>query len=251
MKSRGSFSFLVAQALACVPKAQDHRLKPVPRQQNRRTALPDGFTLLEMMLAITILSFILIVIASSFNAVAHSKTHGEDRLNLDREGRATMWEMSNELRGALQTPMAISRVVFVGTGQMRDGMPEDSLTLSTVDGGHRRSITSFGAEQIVAYNLAPNPDHRRWFILTRSQISGLLTSGAGDAAPIVLADNVISLHLRYFNGNAWLESWDSSALPRNQQLPLAVSVDLQLGAANGRVFPFSTQITVPMALTIW
>lgn len=251
MKSRGSFSFLVAQALACVRKARDHRLKPAPHQQNYRAVSCDGFTLLELMLAIAITAIILVVIASSFNAVAHSKIHGEDRLNLDREGRATMWEMSNELRGALQTPMAISRVVFVGSGQMRDGMPEDSLTLSTVDGGHRRSITSFGAEQIVAYNLAPNPDHRRWFILTRSQISGLLTSGAGDAAPIVLADNVISLHLRYFNGNAWSESWDSSALPRNQQLPLAVSIDLQLGAANGRVFPFSTQVMVPMALTIW
>jgi len=210
-----------------------------------------GFTLLEMMIAIAILSIILIVVASSFNAVAHSKTHGEDRLELDREGRATVWALSKEIRGAIQTPMAISRVVFVGSGQMRDGLPEDSLIVSTLNAGHRRSITSMGAEQIVSYTVEPNPDHRGWFILTRSQVSGLSTSGVGDAAPTVLANNVISFHLRYFNGNAWSESWDSSALPRNQQLPLAASIDLQLAGKNGRVFPFSTEVVLPMALPIW
>lgn len=211
----------------------------------------EGFTLLELMIALGILAIIMVVIASSFNAVAHSKTHAEDRLTLNREGRATMWQMSNEIRGAIQTPMAISHVVFVGTGQMRGGLPEDSLTLSSLNAGHRRSITSFGAEELVSYNLAPNPDRRGWFILTRSQMSGLLAGGGSDAAPVVLADNVISLHLRYFNGNAWTESWDSSALPRNQQLPIAVSIDLQLAGNNGRVFPFSTQVVLPMALTIW
>jgi general secretion pathway protein J len=216
----------------------------------RRYRRDDGFTLLEMMLAIAITAIVLAVIASSFNAVAHSKTHAGDRLSIDREGRATIWAMSNEIRGAVQTPMAISRVVFVGTGQMRDGLPEDSLTVSTLDAGHRRSITAFGAEEVVAYSLAPNPDHRGWFILTRAQMSGLMI-GAADPAPVVLANNVISLHLRYFNGNAWSESWDSSALPRNQQIPLAVSIDLQLGATNGRTFPFSTQVVLPMALAIW
>ncbi len=211
-----------------------------------------GFTLLEMMLAITILAIILVMIASSFNAVAHSKVHAEDRLEVDRTGRAILWQISNELRGAIQTPLVPSRVVLIGTGQVRAALPLDAITFSTLDCGHRRAITGFGTEQLIEYTEEPNPSHRGWYILTRSQGSALTsTTGASNGSPVVLADNVISFHLRYFDGNKWSESWESSALPRTQQLPVAVGMDLQLGTSNGKVMNFSTQVTLPMAVMLW
>lgn len=211
-----------------------------------------GFTLLEMMLAITILAIILVMIASSFSAVAHSKVHAEDRLNVDRQGRAIMWQLSNELRGTIQTPLVLARVIMIGTGQVRSGLPLDAITFSTLDSGHRRSITGFGSEQLIEYTETPNPNHRGWWVLTRSQDSALLSSNSiGSGTPIVLADNVISLHIRYFDGNKWSESWESSALPRTQQLPVAIAMDLQLGTENGKVMNFSTQVTLPMAVMLW
>lgn len=211
-----------------------------------------GFTLLEMMIAISILAIILVMIASSFNAVAHSKVHAEDRLAVDRQGRAILWQLSNELRGAIQTPLVPARVILIGTGQVRSGLPLDAVTFSTLDSSHRRAITGFGAEQLIGYTEEPNPNHRGWYVLTRSQGSALLSSGAAAmAAPMVLAGNVISLHIRYFDGNKWSESWESSALPRTQQLPVAISMDLQLGTNGGKVMYFSTQVTIPMAVTLW
>src|SRR5437899_12887727 len=79
--------------------AQWRRLDRAPRhgrsagnRSGSRTMKPSstsrfrsGFTLLEMMLAIGILSMVLVMIAGSFRAVAHSKVHGENRLNTDRE----------------------------------------------------------------------------------------------------------------------------------------------------------------------
>lgn len=211
-----------------------------------------GFTLLEMMLAITILAIILVMIASSFHAVALSKVHAEDRLSVDREGRAILWQLSDELRGAIQTPLVLARVIMIGTGQVRSGLPLDAITFATLDSGHRRSITGFGSEQLVEYTETPNPNHRGWWILTRTQDSALLSStSAGGGTPIVLGDNVISLHIRYFDGNKWSESWESSALPRTQQLPVAIAMDLQLGTENGKVMNFSTQVTLPMAVPLW
>ncbi len=217
----------------------------------RRTS-SSGFTLLEMMLAIGILSVVLAMIAGLFHAVVRSKVHGEDRLSLDREGRAILWQISNELRGAVQTPIAQSKVLFLGIAQTRDLAAVDSLTVSTLDAGHRRAITGFGAEQVVAYTEQANPSHRGWFFLTRSQTSALLTGGAPNAmVPIVVANNLVSLHLRYFDGNTWDESWDYTAVPLGQQLPVAVSIDLALGADNGRVMNFSTQVLLPMAVAVW
>lgn len=209
------------------------------------------------MLAITILAIVLIMIAGSFNAVIHSKVHGEARLEVDREGRAILWELSNEIRGAVQTPSPnpISNVMLIGLGQMRDFVPVDGITVSTLAAGHRRAIVGFDAEQLVSYVVTPNTRVSRklkWNILTRSQRSALLVGNASSSTqPTELADNVVSLHFKYFDGYQWLESWDSTAVPPPGQLPMAVSIDLVLGAGNGRVVNFSTQVLLPMAVQVW
>lgn len=204
------------------------------------------------MLAITILAIVLIMIAGSFSAVIHSKAHGEARLDVDRQGRAIMWELANEIRGAVQTPNPISNVLLVGLGQMRDGVPVDAITVSTLAAGHRRAITGLDAEQLVSYSVRANPRVRGWYILMRNQRSGLLVSNASFAmAPIELADNIVSLHFKYFNGGDWLESWNSTAIPPPAQLPMAVSIDLVLGTGTGRPMNFSTQVVLPMAIPVW
>ncbi len=209
-----------------------------------------GFTLIEMMLAIGVLGIILAMLSSSFSTVAHSKVHAEGRLLVDREGRALLWQISKEVRDAVQTPLAPSHVILLGGGHIGNSGPIDTITLSTLDAGHRRAITGIAPEYIVTYNVVSNPDHRGWYLLQRSQQSGLLLSGAATQS-MVLADNLLSLHLRYFDGQRWSESWDSSSLPPGRQLPVAVAIQIQMAAAGGRVMDFATQVTVPMAIAQW
>jgi hypothetical protein len=143
-------------------------------------------------------------------------------------------------------------VILIGVGQMRNQHPLDSITISTLAAGHRRAITGFGSEQIVTYMTNESGNRRHWATISRTQSSALMTSGPGASSPTtVLADNVVALHIRYFNGNDWLESWDSNKLPRGQQLPVAVGIDLQLGARNGHVMNFSTEVMIPMAVAAW
>ena len=211
---------------------------------------PRGFTLIEMMLAIGVLALILAMLASSFSVVAHSKVHAEGRLMVDREGRALLWQLTKELRNAVQTPYTASNVALFGNGHMNGGVAVDTITLSTFSGGHRRALTGMTAETIVTYNLIANPDQQGWYVLNRSQQSGLLT---GNASPqtTVLANNIVSLHFRYFDGQKWGESWESPSLPRGRQLPVAVAIQIQMAAPGGRVMDFATQVTVPMAIQQW
>ena len=211
---------------------------------------PRGFTLIEMMLAIGVLALILAMLANSFSTIAHSKVHAEGRLLVDREGRALLWQLTKEVSNAVQTPYALSHVALFGNGHMGNGLPIDTITMSTFSAGHRRAITGVTPETIVTYNLTPNPDQRGWYLLQRSQQSGLLTSTVATQS-MVLADNVLSLHIRYFDGLRWGESWDSSSLLRGQQLPVAVAIQIQMAAPGGHVMDFATQVTVPMAITQW
>jgi general secretion pathway protein J len=211
---------------------------------------PRGFTLIEMMLAIGVLAMILTMLASSFSTIAHSKVHAEGRLIVDREGRALLWQLTKELRNAVQTPYTVSNVALYGSGHMGNGAPIDTITLSTFSGGHRKALTGMTPETIVSYNLIANSEQQGWYLLQRSQQSGLLTTG-GSPQTTTLANNILSLHFRYFDGQKWGESWESSSLPQGRQLPVAVAIQIQMAAPGGRVMDFATQVTVPMAIQQW
>jgi prepilin-type N-terminal cleavage/methylation domain-containing protein len=215
-----------------------------------RSAACDGFTLLEMMLAVGVLGLMLAMLAESFHTIAGSKIHGEGRLYADREGRAILWEMSNEIRNSVQTPVSPSHVALLGSGRGSGGAYADSIVVSTLAAGHRRSISGFGPENLVSYNVISNPNHPGWMLLTRMQQSALLSSDVAER-PIVVADNLLSLHLKYFDGNAWRESWNSSQLGPPHQLPIAAAIELKMAAPGGHELDFATQVVIPMAIPQW
>jgi prepilin-type N-terminal cleavage/methylation domain-containing protein len=219
-----------------------------PRILTRRA--PRGFTLIEMMLAIGVLALILAMLASSFSVVAHSKVHAEGRLMVDREGRALLWQLTKELRNAVQTPYTASNVALFGNGHMSSGVPVDTITMSTFSGGHRKALTGMTPETIVTYNLTSNPDQQGWYLLQRSQQSGLLT-GSVSPQTTTLAGNILSMHFRYYDGQRWGESWDSSSLPQGRQLPIAVAIQIKMAAPGGQVMDFATQVTLPMSIQQW
>ncbi len=224
---------------------------------NRTNKAAAGFTLLELMLAIGILSVVLAMLAGSFNVVSHGKIHAESRLEANQTGRAIMWQMGAEIRGAtLAIPGAAAtpRTLLIGTGHMQRGAPLDSLTICTAGAGHRRSAFGFSSEDLVSYSTQSNPAHPGWFLLVRKQQSALLPDQGGpQIQSVVLADNLISLHIRYFNGEIWNESWNSQTVAQSPSaasqipLPQAIEIELQTGARQGPPTHFSTQIALPMA----
>ncbi|MGH7947626.1 MAG: prepilin-type N-terminal cleavage/methylation domain-containing protein [Candidatus Binataceae bacterium] len=214
---------------------------------------PAGFTLIELMLAVGVLAMILAMLAGSFGAVAQSKINGESRMYTNWEGRAVLSRMSNELRGAVQTSPIDSRVMLLGTARKENRVPLDELSISTLSPGGRRSIELMGAEELVTYSAVANPRRRGWFMLQRSQGSALGSTGGGfgGGGSLVIAENLVSIHLRYFDGQTWREEWSSDQYAQGDQLPRAVSIDLNLGASGGRVLNFSTIVNLPMAVSDW
>jgi prepilin-type N-terminal cleavage/methylation domain-containing protein len=209
-----------------------------------------GFTLVELMLAVALMGLIMAMVFGAFFAVIHSKTSGEINMTADEEGRAIIYQMGAELRGAVQTPVFSSAVLFIGEAHSAGGKATDSVTFATLDVFHRRSLIGAGAEEIVTYSLEPNSRASGEFVLARRQRSALLTSaqGAHLTPPVVLSRRVRSLHLRYFDGKRWNESWNSRHMPALQALPLAVSIELELAGPKGSSRWFSTAITPAMAV---
>jgi hypothetical protein len=68
---------------------------------------------------------------------------------------------------------------------------------------------------------------------------------------MVIAENLLALHFRYYDGSRWIESWDSASLPPLRQLPQAIMIDLALAQASGAPLRLSTIVTLPMAFAQW
>jgi prepilin-type N-terminal cleavage/methylation domain-containing protein len=212
-----------------------------------------GFTLIEMMLAVAVLALILVMLAGSFHAVATSKVEAENNIALDSAARVIVAEMAHEIRGAVQTSGILSRVLLVGEAHGRGTQALDSITFSTLNPGHRRSVEDFGTEDTVTYTVVPNPNHSGWFMLMRNQSSSLLDIGTDNHSKqsVLLADNLLLLRIRYFDGSSWTENWNSQTLPPGRQLPNEVAVELTVAGRSGLPFSVATTVTVPMAYLQW
>jgi hypothetical protein len=62
---------------------------------------------------------------------------------------------------------------------------------------------------------------------------------------------LLSIRIRYFDGNTWSESWDSQSLPPGRQLPDEVSIELTMATRSGIPFSLATAVTLPMAYLQW
>ncbi len=202
------------------------------------------------MVAIAIFGLIMVTLAGSFHAIAGGKIQAEDRIAAEQQARSILWQLSNEIRGVVFTPNLPSHVLLIGRGQMQNNVPLDSLIMSTLDPSHRRSLEGFGPEDVVSYTPSADPTRRGQYALTRTQVSGLLLSSGMAPSSAIIANRLLSLHFRYYDGNIWTESWNSQSLPPGRQLPQAISIDLAM-ASNGSPVRLSTVVTLPMAFAQW
>jgi len=225
-----------------------------------------GFTLIEIMIATTILAIIMVTVYGVVARALYAKNHSEDRAELYASGREAVLKIADEIEGALP-PTAGRNIGFVGIpGTER--VPTDSVQFDVVVRRLYGAAETRGGRALVSYSLDPIKDTPNLFALRRQE--QLLTEAApeeevnGDTAdnpdaqpvPVVLAtyiiDQVAGLRFRYLDpltGN-WLDSWDTTVQPPPGQLPVglpgAVEVTLFLADNEGGVHDFGTIVDLPL-----
>ena len=223
-----------------------------------------GFTLLEIMIATTILAIVLVTVYGVVARALYAKNHSEDRADLYASGREAALKIADELEGALP-PIAGRNIGFIGTpGTER--VPMDSVQFDVVVHRLYGATETRGGRALVSYSLDPIPDTPSLFALRRQE--QLLTEAAPDpgtgndpdaapAAPVVYAayvlDQVAGLRFRYLDPltGEWVDSWDTTVQPPPGQppigLPGAVEVTLFLADNEGGVHDFGTIVDLPLS----
>lgn len=222
-----------------------------------------GFTLIEIMIATTILGIIMVTVYGVLARALYAKNHSEERAELYASGREAVLKIADELEGALP-PTAGRNIGFIGTpGTGRT--PTDAVQFDVVVRRLYSVSENRGGRALVSYALDPLQNTRALFALRRQE--QMLTEVPADdmadgtdtlsaPAPVALAayilDQIAGLRFRYLNPQTgeWVDAWDTTVeVPTGQPpvgLPGAVEVTLFLADNQGGVHDFSTIVDLPL-----
>jgi prepilin-type N-terminal cleavage/methylation domain-containing protein len=225
----------------------------VPRKHssigNWKLNIENGFTLIEMILAVGVAAIVLIAVNAAFFTALHLRERTQAAVDeatpvdlalatLRRDLQCVVPPkpggiLSGDFKAGTITSPGISELVavemFTATGALSDNAP-------------------WGEVQRVTYELknpasrsAPGRD------LVRSVTRNLLTPATPDVEDQWLMSGVESIQFGCFDGAQWLDTWDTTgATSANTNLPVAVRVQIQMAGDNGGARPEPIEILVPI-----
>jgi type II secretion system protein J len=198
-----------------------HALNPTRRR--------SGFTLLEMILAIAVTAIVTSALFTTMSGTFKTRRQAEDHL----AGREAARSVIQLVRSDLQcVPPAGGRIsgVFIGEDLSGPGNdPADALTYITANSKYK-SVQDLADLRQVELRLLKTSGEEDYYVLGRMVTGNLLATITPEPELQVLARRVVSLDIQYFDGNDWLDQWDSSerenALPAAVQLVLVTAPEL-------------------------
>jgi type II secretion system protein J len=185
-----------------------------------------AFSMLELILAMAMVAMLAVTLYMSLNVAVRAKETAAAAVEPMRSAVLAADLMRQDLESVLPPPPS-DKVTgngalsgpFIGTA----GSGADTLEFCTLgsDGAMEDHPLAEGARRIelgVRTDVTPN-------VLVRRITRNLLAVTEPEVEEEILCRNVRRFTVRYYDGSAWVDSWDSTAM--GDVLPLAVEMTLE------------------------
>jgi prepilin-type N-terminal cleavage/methylation domain-containing protein len=197
-----------------------------PYLKSDRMRCRRAFTLLELLVAMTLM----VTAAACLYTALYTGFRAQRSAQLAVEPTAmaiNAIELLKQDIGGVLPPTTALAGAFVGTDSAGiKGVEADSLSFFTTHIYPTDDEPTGGLGQIELL-LEEDADSRDGtYCLLRRTTTNLLPLKTADAQEQVLCRGVASLNLRYYDGNDWIDQWDSTADANS--LPRAVEIDIEL-----------------------
>lgn len=225
-----------------------------------------AFTLVELLLAISLLSAVVAVAYSALSGMIRTKIVVEDKRESRQIANSVLTRLSRELQLAYPniprlpprdniTHRFHSSQNLLGERQaLAGGLPGDSITFVALEAGQYMGEREHSAGTVqISYYLTETPDGMRYqehpaYTLVREEIPYIRPFEEAYEQVIVfpIVDRILSLEFRYFDGKnlQWVDSWGAE----NQQgLPDIIEFTLQLLSEEGLVDTYTTSVPLRAA----
>jgi type II secretion system protein J len=212
----------------------------------RTAAHRGGFTLLEMLVAMTLMSVLAGSLYASLSAGFRGRATAERALDPARRAEAALRMVGADLEAAAPPTGLLAGEFLARDGRGDTGEPADVLLF------HAMARDQSGAEppgpvRRVELELAADEATGQPALVRRTTLN-LLAPEEPEPLQEVLCQRVRSFDASFFDGVAWAESWDSAVA--GDVLPLAVEVSLVI-EAEGREdgYPLARTFALPCGRT--
>ena len=221
-----------------------------PLKPPSRLPGPPGLTLVEMLIAITILAAILSLLYTSFFQIADGTAKLNERNSEQQELRLLMKLIGDDLQ-------AIHYLNGFGDlGQGKTGIEADTSNIDGVEYSHFDTHVAQPAKFFrgiapeadpglheVGYRVEPDDENEANLLLLRREDFYLDDDIEEGGISFVMAEGVQKFLLELLPGTRgatgqdppWETRWNSSGLPKNERMPLAFRVTLARKISSGEV----------------
>jgi len=209
----------------------------------------NGFTLVEVLVAMTLIATILSMVYGSYFATSRSARVCQARMAMCYQGRAVLDQMARQIRCAYIGPMVEDGDADVGkSGDLsRRAVQKDSISYfagnpNALDGEILRFVTTSGfvegqgsANGLLETAYRFDKRTGKLSLSQRRFIDTARRPEAEDWRPI--AKDIERVELEFFDGRKWLRRWD---FMHNKSLPHAVRIEIGCEAEDDQRYDYST-----------
>jgi type II secretion system protein J len=186
-----------------------------------------AFTLLELLVAMTLMVVIAACLYTALYTGFRARRSALSAVEPTSLAINAVELLKQDIYGVLP-PSGVLAGAFLGTDSKgTKGADADSLEFYTTHIYANKNYLVGGLGKIEFVLEEDTDNDRATYRLIRRLTTNLLSSRAVDPDEQILCRNVVSLNLRYFDGESWLDEWDSSAdansLPRAVEIEIAIA----------------------------
>ncbi len=238
-------------ASACGPLA-----RPRSRVGAERAAHAPlrAFTLVEVLVAISVVALLGLLIYSAFSGMSRARTNMASVAARHQHGRQALSRMTRELSSAFlsahknfQSLQNVRETAFTGRGE-----DESRVDFTTFAEQHLDADSHASDQAEVSYFVSRDRDGGRELVRRVSRYIDAEPARGGVVE--VMVENIESFELHFLDPltNEWLDRWDTTqATGQLGRLPAQVWIALTLeGGPNGRAVRFETKVPIAVQLPI-
>jgi len=217
-----------------------------------------GFTLLEIILAVTVLSLVGTMIYGGFSQTALNKARVEEDVDRSRVVHMALERMVRELSMAFVSthvnPSPDLRVVqtaFIG----KDNGKDDRIDFTSFS--HRRLYRDAheSDQNEISYFVTEHPDDSRISVLARREQNRIDGDPRRGGKSQILVEDVEEFNLEYFDPllSDWVQTWNTlDILAQPNRLPTQVRIRLTVKdpRRRGATQTFGTRVTIPLTYAL-
>lgn len=191
-------------------------------QESNKDIWKKGFTLVEMLIALTILAMIVTSTFTIFRSASRSWQKGERRSERYHSARVAIGKMSTEISQAVISEKGLGKFI---------GDKEEISFVSFVS-------TASGIFELTEVEYWIDADRR---LLMRNEDTEPDYNFSTHDHSDILVGNISELEFSYYDGEDWIDSWDSDADKEDENyqgekgiLPKAVKIRIKVEDKRGK-----------------